>query len=385
MVLLRCRESWVGPAWIEKSLREREQVTDSGSRKQLGGRTSSLYDVLKALTELPGLAGHEGPVHAYLRERWQGRTQRLEITPIGNLVAHVGGQGPRLVVAAHADEHGFLVKSISEDGFLFLDSTRGGLRPPPGLYAAGQPALVAGCNGAVDGVFASVTGHVMTAQQRERKDVDWNDLFVDIGAESREEVLSWGVTVGCPVVWDPPTRRIGRLICGKAMDDRVGLAVMDELLGKLEPDRLQYDLYLASTVQEELGMVGARSLSTYADFDLAICLDCGLAGDVPDLRERDIPVKLGGGPVLVHKDAHVHYSARLTQELARMAASADIPVQHAVFPSYGSDGAELIRQGIETALVAPPMRYTHSPFEVVQERDLLLTVDLLKVFLETRA
>lgn len=360
----------------------RSPLVDAG---QLGGRTSSLYDVLKVLTELPGLAGHEGPVHSYLKDRWEGRTQELEITPIGNLVAHVGGEGRRLIIVAHADEHGFLVKSISEEGFLFLDSTRGGLRPPPGLHAVGQPALVVGWDAiTVDGVFASVTGHVMTAQQRDKKEVDWHDLFVDIGAKSREEVLAWGITVGCPIVWNPPTRRIGRLVCGKAMDDRSGLAVMDELLGRLDLDRLQYDLWLASTVQEELGMVGARSLSTYTDFDLAICLDCGLAGDVPNMREGDMPVKLGSGPVLVHKDAYVHYSARLTQELARIAASADIPVQHAVFPSYASDGAELIRQGIETALVAPPMRYTHSPFEVVQEGDLYMIVQLLKVFLEGR-
>jgi putative aminopeptidase FrvX len=346
---------------------------------------SSLFEVLKTLTEMPGLSGNENLINGYLQERWKPHAQEIMLTSVGNLVAHIGGEGPKAVITAHADEHGFLVKSISQDGFLFLDSTRSGLRPPPGLYAVGQPALILGRQGRVEGIFATVTGHVMSAQQREKKEVAWGDLFIDVGAESQEEVLTWGITVGCPVVWNPPTRRLGRLICGKAMDDRMGLAVMDELLRSSEMGGLQYDLYLASTVQEELGMVGARSLSQVADFDLALCLDCGMAGDIPLVDERDMPVKLGGGPVLVHKDAYVHYSPRLTATLGAVAEKAGIPVQHAVFPSYASDGAELIRQGIETALIAPPMRYTHSPFETVHEDDLRKMVQLLKAFLESKA
>lgn len=157
---------------------------------------------------------------------------------------------------------------------------------------------------------------------------------------------------------------------------------MDELLRNLEPEKLQYELYLASTVQEELGMVGAHSLYQVADFDLALCLDCGLAGDIPLVDRMDMPVKLGSGPVLVHKDGHVHYSPRLIAILESVAESAGIPIQHAVFSAYASDGAELIRQGIEAALIAPPVRYTHSPFEAVHEEDLAMTMRLLKAFLE---
>lgn len=354
----------------------------AADRREWSAGTSSLFEVLKTLTELPGLAGHEGEVNGYLQQRWETLAKQVMVSPIGNLLAHIGGQGPKIVILAHADEHGFLVKSISEKGFLFLDSTRGGVRPPPGLFAVGQPALVQGRKGRVEGIFATVTGHVMSAQQREKKDSSWHDFFVDVGAESRDEVLDWGITVGCPVVWNPPTRRIGGLICGKAMDDRIGLAVMDRLLEQLVVRNLQYDLYMASTVQEELGMVGAHSLARAADFELAICLDCGLTGDTPDVEERHMPLKLGGGPVLVHKDAHVHYSPRLTRALEAAAIDVGIPVQHAVFPAYASDGAVLIREGIETALIAPPMRYTHSPFEAVREDDLQLTIRLLRAFLE---
>ena len=331
---------------------------------------------------MPGLSGNESAINGFLQERWSPYAQEIKLNPVGNLLAHIGGDGPNLLILAHADEHGFLVKSISEDGFLFLNSTRLGLRPPSGLYVIGQPALIQGRQGPIEGIFAAVSGHVMTASQAEKHKLDWNDIFVDIGCQSREEVLAQGIQVGCPIVPNPPTRRFGNFFCGKAMDDRALLAVMDELLRHLEMDKVNYNLYFASTVQEEMGMVGAHSLFRALDVEQAICLDIGLAGDVPGVDEQDIPVKLGAGPVLVHKDNYIHYSPRLTAALTDAAEKADIPIQHAVFPSYASDGAELIRHGIETALVAPPVRYTHSPFEMAHEDDLLLTVQLLKAFLE---
>lgn len=120
----------------------------------------------------------------------------------------------------------------------------------------------------------------------------------------------------------------------------------------------------------------ARELET----DEAIALDVGLSGDVPTVSDLDVPARLGRGPTLVHQDSEIHYSRQVIDSLIRTAEAEDIPVQHAVFQSYASDGAAFIRQGIPTALVAFPARYTHSPFETVSIDDLLLTVDLLEAY-----
>ena len=341
-----------------------------------------MFEILKTLCELPGAVGNEHLVQGFLYERWAPRCKEIYLDGVGNLIAHVGGQGKKLLITAHADETSFLVKSISDDGFLFLNSNFPALRPASWLYPVGQPALALGLDGQrVEGIFVAATGHVTTAVQRERHQLGWNDIFVDIGARDEAEVREQGVDIGCPVVWNPETRRFGKFLCGKAMDDRIGLAIMDCLLVELKPEALKYDLYLASTVQEELGMVGVSALPGQVPFDLAICLDIGLAGDIPTIEMRDIPVKLGGGPVLVLKDNRAHYSRPLALSLRSIAEVNGIPVQLAVFPSYASDGLELIKAGIETALVAPPTRYTHSPFEMTHEDDLMSTVDLLQAFL----
>jgi endoglucanase len=175
-------------------------------------------------------------------------------------------------------------------------------------------------------------------------------------------------------------RRLGTRIYGKAIDDRVSLAIMTDLLESIDPGDLKYDLYFAATVQEEIGIAGASSLRADVDADLAIALDNGIVGDIPTVSERDMPTVLGGGPTLVHKDHYIHDDVNLIWQLADLAEARGIPVQHAVYQQFGSDGAALIRQGIPAALLAPATRYTHSAFEMIDERDVAHTLALLTAF-----
>jgi endoglucanase len=346
-------------------------------------RGASLFALVKMLTELAGPIGYEQPINDYLQERWSSRAQRCWQSAIGNLFAYVGGDGRKILIGAHADEICLLIKSISDDGFLHLsiwNADREG-RPPRWLFPIGQPARIVGPAEPVSGIFATATGHAVNQTQREKPRLDWNDIFVDIGARSAAEVTSLGIRVGHRVIWNPETRRLGRsLITGKAMDDRGALAIMTALLDELDPAALTCALYFVSTVQEETGLEGAHSIAREVDVDAAIALDVGLSGDVPSVDMQDIPVRLGDGPVLVHQDSEIHYSRHVTDRLIATAQASGIPVQHAVFQSYASDGAAFIRQGIPTALVAFPTRYTHSPFETIDEDDLVRTVDLLKAY-----
>lgn len=341
------------------------------------------YDMLRELMELPGPTGREGAVMDWLRPRWEAKSERVWTTRVGNLIAHVGGQGPKLLIQGHADELNFLVKYIDEQGFLWLSNGQAPSRNVGKRFPVGQPALVIGRGGQVEGLFAAASGHILTPEQRDRDRIDMNDLFVDIGAESRADALAMGVHVGSAVIWNPPTRRLGNRIYGKAIDDRVALALITLLIEDLDPASFAYDLYVAATVQEEIGLVGASSLRADVDADLAIALDNGLVGDIPTVATRDMPTVLGGGPTLVYKDAGVHYDVRVTDRLTDIAEREGIPIQHAVYEQIGSDGSALIKQGIPTALLGPSTRYTHSAFEMIDMRDVDSSLALLRAFVTT--
>jgi endoglucanase len=139
--------------------------------------------------------------------------------------------------------------------------------------------------------------------------------------------------------------------------------VISEVLRRVPSSERAWDLTLACTVQEEVGLIGAFALAARERFDAAIVVEIGLAGDIPTVNAQAMPLRLGDGPVLVHKDALVHYDYALTQAIERAARRANIAIQHAVFGSFGSDGAALMKADVPAAMVAFPARYTHSPFE----------------------
>lgn len=347
-----------------------------------------VFDLVKTLTELPGPIGHEDAVQDWLARAWADKAQSVARTRVNNVIAHIGGDGPRLLIQAHADEICLMVRSVSPDGFIHIgmwNADRAG-RPPRWLFPIGQPALILGTDGPVAGLFATASGHVASDEQTERSHFAWNDWFIDVGAGTAAAVLAMGIRPGCRAIWNPPTRRLndGTQIFGKAMDDRGGLAIITALLDRLDPSDLAYDLSVASTVQEETGLIGASSLIDHQDHDLAIALDVGLCGDVPGVDRLDITPGLGEGVTVVYKDSGVHYSRRLSDRLVSLAEANQIPVQPAIFRRFASDGEALLRRGVETALLAFPTRYTHSPFEMVDERDLAATIALLTVFVTSR-
>ena len=344
-----------------------------------------LYEILKRYCEIPGPGGREERVHAEALARWRPKVHEAWLTPVGNALAHVGGQGPRLLLLGHGDEIGFALKYIAEDGFLYFTTGQRESRGHPdwrGMYCTpiGQPALVVGRGALVEGVFATLTGHILTPAQREKNPLNWNDLFVDIFLNSREKVLAAGLHIGDRIIWNPPTRAFGKWYCGKAMDNRVSLALLEELLARLEPARLRYELFIGSSVQEESGLYGAHSITADIGCEYAISLDTGLAGDVPGVDPRDVSTHLGGGPILIHKDLY-GYNLRLNNRIRDVAATAGLPLQHAVHGIYGTDSGALLQQGVAAAALGVPTRYTHSPFETLHADDLETTLALLLAIL----
>ena len=344
-----------------------------------------MFETLKYFTELPAPGGREDLVHVPLARRWEAQVESVHLTPVGNLVAHVGGAGPKLMLVGHGDEIGFTVKHISPQGFLFITSGQRDDRMKPdlrGVYFSpiGQQALVLGSKGHLPGIFATLTGHILTPDQRAKTALDWNDMWIDVFMSSREEVEAAGIRIGDRVVWNPITTQHGKLVTGKAMDNRVSLVLMDEILTRLDRSRLQYDLYLTSTVQEEAGLIGATSINNGIGCTYAVSLDTGLSGDVPAVDQRDVSSSLGAGPVLIHKDLY-SYNYDQNNRIIAAAEEAKIPLQHAAYSLYGTDSGALIRSGVAASAVVVPTRYTHSPFETLHLDDMEATVNLMLAFL----
>ena len=349
-----------------------------------------MFDLIKELTELVGPVGQEAIVLDYVENLWKSTGLKTERTRVGNLLARLSSKNkaikkPRkLLLAAHGDELCYLVRAIDERGFLMLANGQTWTRTTDlrNAFTIGSRVKVLARTGVIPGVIAAVTGHMASLALSDLNELTWNDLWVDTGL-SHDELIQRGVTPGTRIVWDAQTVQWGDHIVGKALDDRVPIAVMTELAKRVSRKDLTWDITLACTVQEEIGTHGAFALGAREQFDAAIILEIGLAGDVPGLPANALPVKLGGGPTLVHKDAGIHYDHALTQSLERCATAAGIPIQHAVFGSFASDGRALFQHDIPPAMICFPARYTHTPFETAHIGDIAQMVDWLYAFVTT--
>jgi endoglucanase len=314
---------------------------------------------------------------------WREDGNATERTRTGNVLARCGGQGKKLLLVAHADELCYLVTSIDERGYLWLANGQQWLRTSSirNWFTVGQKVRVMARSGEIPGYIASVTGHITTLLLKEPSELTWGDFWVETGL-TRDELLERGVTPGTRVIWDAPTEQYGPHVVGKALDDRAPLAIITEVARRVPAAERAWELTLGASVQEEIGLIGAYGIGAYepGGFDAAIAVEIGLAGDIPLVNSNLMPLKLGDGPVLIHKDAMVHYDHALTAQLERSAAAADVPIQHSVFGSFGSDGHALMKFDIPSAMVAFPSRYTHSPFETAHLRDIEQLVDWLCAF-----
>lgn len=341
----------------------------------------ALFELIRELTELTGPSGEEGPVLDVVARYWEEAGARVERSALGNMQAHAGGDGPRLLLVGHADELCYYVRAIDPAGYLLLANGQAWTRTTSvrNWFTVGAPVRVLARGGALPGYIASATGHLATLALPEPTELTWDDFWVDTGL-TREELTTRGVTPGTRIIWDADTRRVGNHIVGKACDDRVALAVLTEVLRRVPLAERRWDLSLVATVQEEIGLIGASAFAARAEIAAGVVVESGLAGDIPRAGELTTPTRLGGGPTLVHKDSMVHYDVPLTRRLERAAQNANIAIQHAVFGSYGSDGAAFMKAGLPAALVAYPTRYTHTPFETIHEDDVAHLIDWLCAF-----
>src|SRR3954454_22767764 len=253
-----------------------------------------LATLVAELCAVSAPSGAEGELADLLYDRWEPRCAEVRRDAVGNVIARVGGAGPRVLVQAHMDQIGYLVRHVHDDGFLLLDGSQGDRRTgPERRRPVGEAVRVLPRDGGwLEGYLAAASGHVLTASQREEHELSYDDFWVELGLGSGAAVYEAGVDVGSPVVFSADMRAYGDLLVGPSMDNRVGLALIEAVAGTVDKDALLCELWIAATVQEENGLHGARALALAERFDAAIAIDVGLAGDIPAVDDREFPTRL---------------------------------------------------------------------------------------------
>jgi endoglucanase len=339
-----------------------------------------LRSLLIELTAIPGVSGQEMQVVRDLVERFRPLADEVEVDGFGNVYACKKGKagGPSLMIAAHSDEIGAMVKSVEKSGYLRLEKVGGTLDP----LLLGRKVRVNGHLGVV-GVKA---GHLQTMEERGRV-VAANNLYIDVGASSAEEVCEMGIRIGDPIVYVSELESMTNRdrVVGKAIDDRIGCALLVKLFELLQGVDLAGDLYAVITVQEEVGLRGARVATYRLNPDYAIALDTIPSGDTPDIdTNKELPIHIGRGPVfplLAGGGARGNIMhPGFKSFLIDIAEKNHIPYQLATFSGGTTDisAIHLERSGIMAGAVTMPRRYSHSPVEVLDLNDAVNSLRLLE-------
>jgi endoglucanase len=342
---------------------------------------SALLELLRSLTELPGVSGMEQPVVSFLQERLKPFADHVEVDAFGNVVARRAGQGrgPSVMILAHSDEVGAVVTAVDPEGFLRF-RTVGMVNP---AVLPGARVLVAGRH---RGVVGSVPGHLAKGVGGLTQA---SDLPIDIGAASEAQAREWGVREGSAVTFEGALVKLSNpdLVMGKAIDNRVGCALLIALFERLQGIPLPGTVYGAVSVQEEIGMRGARMLAEKLAPDWALVLDTVPAEDTPLGGSERARFRVGGGPVVqlwegkpeLFLGTVAHPSVR---DLILGTADAEgIQVQlSAAYGGWLTDGStvHLSAGGIPTGFLSVPRRYAHTPNEILDLRDAEAALALLE-------
>jgi len=322
--------------------------------------------LIRKLVEAYGPSGHEADIRQLIRAEIKGNCDYISEDPLGNLIGVLkqkARNGRKIMLAAHMDEIGLIVSHIDKEGFVRVAPV-GGVFP---LYAIGGRVRFA--NGQ-----AGVIG--LENREDENRKPKLDQLYVDVGATSRE---SCPVKVGDMAVFDRPMAEAGTRIIAKALDDRIGVAILVETMRRLK--RSAHEAQFVFTVQEEVGVRGARTSAYGLDPEIAIAVDITMTGDTP--RGETMDVALGKGPAVKVRDAGMLADTRIVAWMEQRAAAGRIPVQREILMGGTTDAMaiQVSRAGVTTGCLSIPCRYAHSPSEMVDMADVENSVRLLVAML----
>lgn len=340
--------------------------------------------LLKDLTETPGISSFEDRIKERLRY-YLSPLGEITTDRLGSILCEKRGESsyPRIMIASHMDEIGFIVKYITDEGFIKF-------APIGGWWSQVLPSqrvIVYSKKGEFFGVIGSKPPHLLPPEERE-KTVKLEDLFIDIGARSKEEVENeFGIKPGSPIVpWSPyqVIGKDGKFLMGKAWDDRVGCAVMVRTLENLKGEKHPNTVIGVGTVQEEVGLRGAETSVKLAKPDVAFVLESGIAGDTPNVKREESDVKLGKGPTIGMMDSSMLPNRKLVEFVEETANELGIPYQYEFMLRGGEDGGRihLYNSGVPTVTINVPARYIHSHTGIIHRDDFENAVKLLTALIK---
>ncbi len=326
-------------------------------------------ELLRELTEAPGVSGYEQEVREIIRKHLQNISV-IEQDRLGSIVCRKKGEAetPRIMLAGHMDEIGFIVKLITDEGFVKF-SLLGGWW---GHVMLAQRVVIKTRQGDVPGLIGSKPPHILSEEER-KKLLEPKDMYIDIGATSGDEVKGLGIRPGDPIIPVFPftISKTGKTYLAKAFDDRVGCALFIDVIRRLVQERHPNTVYGVGTVQEEVGLRGARTSSWVVEPDVGLTMETGVAGDVPDVKKEDAQGKLGKGPVIVIRDGSMIPNLRLRDLFVETAEELRIPYQFDLLDRGGTDSGaiHLHRSGVPNLVIAVPTRHIHSHAGIIHRDD----------------
>jgi tetrahedral aminopeptidase len=343
----------------------------------------TLNQNLEKLSNAQGVTGRENQIRELLAEMLKPVCDEIKVDRMENIIAVKKGKSgaPKIMLAAHMDEVGLMVKNITKEGFIQF-TKMGGIDD---RILAAQKVVVFTKKEAYPGIVGAKPPHIQKEEER-KKIMAYDDLFIDVGAENREDAAKMGITVGDPIAFDVTYAKLGREnVLGKAFDNRAGCAAMVETMRLLKDS--DCTVYAVGTVQEEVGLRGSGTAAFAVDPDLAIALDVTIAGDVPGVREIDTNVKLGKGPSLTVSDSGVITHPKIMRWILDTASEANIPLQleSGLLGSTDAARISLTRQGIPAGTLSIPARYIHSPAGIINLTDLENTAKLAAAAIQKAA
>jgi len=343
-----------------------------------------LQRLLATFTEAHGVSGHEEDISRLVAEELAPLVDDVKVDTMGNVIGVRRGDGPSVMMAAHMDEIGLIVKYIDDDGYLRF-TTLGGWFDQTLLS---QRVVVHGEKGSVPGVIGSKPPHMLEPEER-KKVIKIKDMFVDVGAQDADQAAELGLEVGSTITLEQElTPMAADLVCGKSFDDRAGIVMMISALQRVRDEDLKATISAVGTVQEEVGLKGARTSAYAISPDVALVTEVTPAGAHPGVSREQRHIAVGAGPTITVVDSNgrgVIVPKSVLSWLRSSAEDSSLDYQMDVGTGGTTDATaiHLTKTGIPTGVISVPTRYIHSPVEVLSLQDLDECAELLAQALRT--
>lgn len=334
--------------------------------------------MLKELTDANGIPGNEKEPRDVMKKYIQPYADEVTQDHLGSLIAKKTGTAaePKIMVAGHLDEIGFMVTSIDEKGFVRFQTVGGWW----GQVMLAQRVTLMTSKGYVPGVIGSKPPHILSPEAR-KKPVEIKDMFIDIGASSKEEAMEFGVLPGDAIVpvCEFTVMKNEKMLMAKGWDNRIGCAIAIEVLRQLKDVNHPNTVYGVGTVQEEVGLRGARTSAFTIQPDIGFAVDVGIAGDTPGVTEKEALAKMGKGPQIIMYDASMISHKGLRDFVTNTADEANIPYQFDYVAGGGTDAGaiHLTANGAPALAITIATRYIHSHAAILHRDDFENAVKLI--------